>query len=98
MDEAAFEQVIMARYPAGAGIGRHIDAPIFGEPIVGVSLRGACQMKFENAKTEPVKLQIEPRSLYVMAGESRWDWTHMTTSTKQTRYAITFRTVREKGK
>ncbi len=36
----ALKQVIVSRYSEGAGIGAHIDAPVFGEPVVGVSLLG----------------------------------------------------------
>jgi len=39
-------QVIVGRYPAGAGIGWHRDAPIF-ERIAGVSLLAPCRMRFQ---------------------------------------------------
>lgn len=91
------EQVIVARYPAGAGIGRHIDAPAFGEPVVGVSIHGAARMKFERPHHEPVVIALEPRSLYVMSGEARWQWTHTVPAVKVLRYAITFRTLRNRA-
>jgi len=31
-------QILLSRYPAGAGIGWHRDAPMFGSKIAGVSL------------------------------------------------------------
>src|SRR3954464_11706690 len=34
-------QTLIARYPPGATIGWHRDAPIFGPAVVGVSLRSA---------------------------------------------------------
>ena len=42
----SLEQFLVARYPPGATIGWHRDAPMFGSPVVGVSLLSACIMKF----------------------------------------------------
>lgn len=42
----SLEQFLVARYPPGATIGWHRDAPMFGSPVVGVSLLSPCTMKF----------------------------------------------------
>ncbi len=39
-------EALITEYPAGAGIGWHRDAPMFGDVIAGVSLLSACRMKF----------------------------------------------------
>src|SRR5437763_1800016 len=41
-----FEEVLVTRYPEGATIGWHRDAPMFGPAVVGVSLLAACDMRF----------------------------------------------------
>src|SRR5436190_6099265 len=38
LDPAALEQALVSRYPAGAGIGWHRDAPMFGSKVIGISL------------------------------------------------------------
>ena len=38
VDPKQLEEVLVTRYPRGAGIGWHYDAPVFGEPVVGISL------------------------------------------------------------
>ena len=43
----SLEQFLVARYPPGATIGWHRDAPMFGSPVVGVSLLSDCTMKFK---------------------------------------------------
>ncbi len=94
----AFKQVIVSRYPEGAGIGAHIDAPVFGEPVVGVSLLGSARMKFQREGHEPDVVTLAPRSLYVMSGEARWHWKHAIVPVKDLRYSITFRTLGEPRK
>src|SRR5439155_2203132 len=39
-------EVLLTRYPQGATIGWHRDAPMFGPSVVGVSLLGPCVMRF----------------------------------------------------
>ena len=40
------------------------------------------------------ELELEPRSGYVLAGESRTAWQHHVPPAKTLRYSITFRTLR----
>src|SRR5579884_1426578 len=39
------EEVLVTEYPAGAGIGWHRDAPMFGPTVVGISLLGPCRLR-----------------------------------------------------
>jgi alkylated DNA repair dioxygenase AlkB len=38
---------------------------------------------------------VEPRSIYLMRGPSRWEREHSIPEVEQTRYSVTFRTLRE---
>ena len=89
-------QVLVARYPAGAGIGWHRDAPIF-EAIAGVSVLAACRMRFQRGsggERSVAELDLASRSAYLMSGDVRWEWQHSIPATKSLRYSITFRTLR----
>jgi len=89
-------EALVQRYPDGAQIGWHRDAPMFGT-VVGVSLRSTARMRFRR-DAEGVRrvfeLELPPRSGYVLAGESRTAWQHQVPPTKALRYSITFRTLR----
>jgi alkylated DNA repair dioxygenase AlkB len=90
----SFTQVITTHYPAGAGIGAHIDAPIFGETVLDVSLLSPCRMLFKREGAS-FALTLEPRSLLILTGPSRRLWTHCIRgpSTRSERYSITMRSV-----
>ena len=38
------------------------------------------------------KIDLEPRSAYLMRGAARWQWQHALSPTRELRYSITFRT------
>jgi alkylated DNA repair protein (DNA oxidative demethylase) len=89
-------QTLVSRYPAGAGIGWHRDAPAFGK-VVGISLLSPCRMRFQRGKgaeRETFALELEPRSGYLLSGSVRWAWQHSIPSTKSLRYSLTFRTLK----
>jgi alkylated DNA repair dioxygenase AlkB len=93
-------EVLVQRYPPGATIGWHRDAPAFGT-VVGVSLGGACRLRFQRGKGEARRVWevlLEPRSGYVLAGPARASWQHSIPPTKELRYSITFRTLRRAGR
>ena len=93
----ALQQFLVARYPPGATIGWHRDAPMFGSPVIGISLLSACTMKFRRKSGddyEIVKLLLEPRSLYIIGGAARSRWQHSIPPTKALRYSISMRTLR----
>ena len=90
-------QVLVSRYPEGAGIGWHRDAPMFGSRIAGVSLLAPCRMRFQRTvkgERETAAIELGPRSAYVLSGKARWSWQHSIPATKALRYSITFRTLR----
>jgi alkylated DNA repair dioxygenase AlkB len=96
LEPRALVEALVHRYPAGAQIGWHRDAPMFGT-VVGVSLLSAARMRFRRGAPgawETAELQLEPRSGYVLAGEVRTKWQHHIPPTKAERYSITFRTLR----
>jgi len=70
-------QLVVNDYRPGAGIFDHIDQSVFGDVVLSVSLGSTCVMRFtreDSAASEEVLL--EPRSLLVLSGESRWAWKH----------------------
>jgi alkylated DNA repair protein (DNA oxidative demethylase) len=93
----ALAQTLVSRYPEGAGIGWHRDAPMFGAKVVGVSLGSSCRMRFQRGKGDErrvFELDLPPRSAYVLAGPARSAWQHSIPATKSLRYSITFRTLK----
>ncbi|HSC49257.1 MAG TPA: alpha-ketoglutarate-dependent dioxygenase AlkB [Gaiellaceae bacterium] len=92
----AMVEALVQRYPEGAPIGWHRDAPAF-ELVAGVSLLSPARMRFRRGRKgerEMWELELAPRSGYVLAGESRWKWEHHVPPAKALRYSITFRTLR----
>jgi alkylated DNA repair dioxygenase AlkB len=90
-------QILLSRYPEGAGIGWHRDAPQFGSKIAGVSLLAPSRMRFQRTvqgERSVGELELAPRSAYVLSGKARWSWQHSIPATKALRYSVTFRTLR----
>jgi hypothetical protein len=88
-------QVLCTEYDVGVGIGWHRDKPHFDE-VFGLSLGSACRFRFRRKigeKWERFTLDAEPRSLYVMTGESRHVWQHSIPPVEAPRYSITFRSM-----
>jgi alkylated DNA repair dioxygenase AlkB len=96
LEPHALEEVLVSRYPPGASIGWHRDAPMFGPCVIGVSLLGAARMRFRRKEGEgylTAALELAPRSAYVLAGEARSVWQHTLSPVKHLRYSLSFRTV-----
>jgi DNA oxidative demethylase len=90
-------EILVQRYPEGSTIGWHRDAPAF-ETVIGVSLGGSSRLRFQRGKRENRRVwevQLQPRSGYVLSGEARRSWEHSIPPTKELRYSITFRTLRD---
>jgi alkylated DNA repair dioxygenase AlkB len=93
-------EALVLRYPGGAGIGWHRDAPPFGEPIVGVSLGAPCELRFQRRVggiRQVHALVLDQRSAYSLAGPARWQWEHHIARTPGVRYSVTFRPQRRDG-
>jgi alkylated DNA repair protein (DNA oxidative demethylase) len=96
-DPSDLVQILVSRYPAGAGIGWHRDAPMFGSKIAGVSLGAASRMRFQRTVVGTRRVaeqQLAPRSGYVLSGKARWSWQHSIPAAKALRHSITFRTLK----
>jgi alkylated DNA repair protein (DNA oxidative demethylase) len=90
-------QILVSRYPSGAGIGWHRDAPMFGSRIAGVSLLAPCRMRFQRTVggvRSVAALELAPRSAYLLSGKARWSWQHSIPATNALRYSVTFRTLK----
>src|SRR5204862_7157147 len=85
---AELVEVLVQRYPEGAQIGWHRDAPAFGT-VVGVSLLGPARMRFRRGSGDDARafeLELPPRSGYALAGEARTRWQHHIPPTKAMSY------------
>jgi DNA oxidative demethylase len=93
----ALAEALVTRYPPGATIGWHRDAPMFGPSVVGVSLGAPCAMRFRRRSGDGFirsKQRLEPRSAYILGGPARSVWQHSIPAVAALRYSITFRTVK----
>jgi alkylated DNA repair dioxygenase AlkB len=92
-----FGHALVTQYPPGTELGWHRDVANF-ELVVGVSLLGWCRMRFRPYPPDKAKrifkLDLAPRSAYVLRDEIRWNWQHSVAATQELRYSITFRTAR----
>jgi alkylated DNA repair dioxygenase AlkB len=92
---------LVARYSVGAGIGWHRDRPQFGPSVFGISLVSDAEMRFRRFIgdiEEMYKINLERRSAYIIGGPARSVWQHGMNPVKQTRFSITFRTMRDRKK
>jgi alkylated DNA repair protein (DNA oxidative demethylase) len=107
IENDAFGEALITEYPAGAGIGWHRDAPMFGDIIAGVSLGAGCRMKFRPyispkelvgvarpPRRATHEVELPERSAYLIADIARRDFEHSIPETNGLRYSITFRTIR----
>jgi alkylated DNA repair dioxygenase AlkB len=97
LPEADLANALVTEYCPGTPIGWHRDAPPF-DIVIGVSLAGATRMRFRpcDAPSDPkavFTVLLEPRSVYVMQGDIRWQWQHHIPPAKELRYSITLRTL-----
>ena len=96
----SIRQVLFTEYEKGTGLGWHRDRPHFDQ-VFGLSLASACKFRFrrKSGRTwQRFTLEAGPRSLYMMADESRSIWEHSIPSVDSTRYSITFRTMAGENK
>ena len=105
IDPTTFVEALVTEYAAGAAIGWHRDAPMFGDIIAGVSLLASARMKFRPyASPQDVRggaprrttheLELTPRSAYLITETARRDFEHSIPAVAALRYSITFRTLR----
>lgn len=92
-------ELLITEYPVGSVINWHRDAPPF-EHIAGLSLAADCIFKLRphektlQSRKSVISFPIKQRSLYIMQGPARNDWEHSTAPVVETRFSITFRTLK----
>ena len=94
-----FVQTLIARYDPGAGIGWHRDRDVF-EDVVGISLGTPATLRFRRRADDGfqrARLELFPRSAYLLSGEARHNWEHSISPGQSLRFSITFRTLSAKG-
>jgi alkylated DNA repair dioxygenase AlkB len=87
---------LVTEYGPGTAIGWHRDKGVFGE-VLGVSLISPCNFRFRRksgSTWDRYSLTVEPRSVYLLRGESRTVWEHSIPGVDALRYSITFRSLR----
>jgi alkylated DNA repair protein alkB family protein 8 len=97
-----FDQCILNRYEPGQGIAAHIDSTQYGDVVACFTMGSGAEMEFTHRELGVYKLYTEPRSLYVMTGDSRYVWRHSMrgrlsdpgNGKRGIRYSITFRKVK----
>ncbi len=98
-----FNQCIVNNYLPGQGISKHIDVKKYGDVIGCFTLGSGATMTFKN-KSEEEDLYVNPNSLYIMSGDSRYVWSHEMAQKKydivdnikinrERRISVTFRNV-----
>jgi DNA oxidative demethylase len=92
------EEALITEYSPGAPIGWHRDAHPF-DIVIGISLLSAARFRFRRGKVrawETAEVPLAPRSAYVLTGPARTEWEHSIPPAKETRYSVTFRTLRRR--
>ena len=71
------DQVIVNEYVKDQGIGKHVDSGSFANGIAMISLLESWEMIFcEKRGKRKVNCMLERRSVAVIEGKARYDWTH----------------------
>jgi alkylated DNA repair dioxygenase AlkB len=104
-EKTKLNQCIVNKYEPKQGISAHIDKTTFGPVIVCFTLNSGTTMTFSRMVgdiKEVIEKYVEPNSVYLMTGESRYLWKHEIKSRltdnrikRKTRISVTFRTVTE---
>lgn len=105
------DQLIVNEYLPGQGIANHVDCePCFEDTVISISLGSYCIMDFIHLKSKTkIEALLEPRSLAVIKGSARYEWSHGISARKTDifktykidrtlRISLTFRNVITNGK
>jgi alkylated DNA repair dioxygenase AlkB len=90
------EQALVTEYAAGAAIGWHRDKPMF-EEVVALSFLSTCRLRLRRRADrgwERHRIDVRPRSAYLLRGPVRHDWEHSIPPVAALRYSVTFRRFR----
>lgn len=109
------DQVCLQHYPPGAGIPPHVDTHSAYDQLYALSLGSPVMMQFARStgkdttkedQKEVVEMDLTPRSMMQMSGDSRLHWTHGikkrktdtladgTVRKREDRWSITYRWIR----
>lgn len=104
--QVAPDQAIVNEYEPGQGISAHVDCvPCFGGTIASLTLGSGAIMQFQNMYDgRKEELYLQERSLIVLSGAARYEWTHAILGRKsdivngfklerRRRVSLTFRTM-----
>lgn len=88
-------QVIVTRYPRGGSLGAHIDSPVFGPEVAGISLGTEWPIHFSRGRRgRQENIPLPVLSAYVMRSAARQDWYHQVPPCFDgERISLTFRTM-----
>lgn len=102
------DQVCLQYYPPGSGIPPHVDTHSVYDQLYALSLGAPVMMQFRDGESgEKIDLDLLPRSMMQMSGDSRLHWTHgirarktdllpdETVRPRGDRWSITYRWLRE---
>lgn len=91
-----FDQCIVNNYKKGQSISKHVDSNIFDHIIACFTVGDGGIMRFKNINDgKQFDINVESNSLYIMSGESRYNWTHEMLKHKgDRRISITFRKIK----
>lgn len=90
-----FEHALVTEYAPGAGIGWHRDKAVFGV-VAALSFLAPCTLRFRRRVGEGwarARMEVRPRSAYVLDGAARTEWEHSIPVQPALRYSVTFRTL-----
>ena len=104
------DQVCLQRYAPGTGIPPHTDTHSVFDQLYALSLGAPVIMHFKDPSTgESTDVDLVPRSMIKMSGDSRLHWTHGirgrkndtlpdgTVRPREMRWSLTYRWLRESG-
>jgi alkylated DNA repair dioxygenase AlkB len=97
LDAESFQQALVSEYTPGAGIGWHRDKPMF-EEVVALSFLAACRLRLRRrtaVRWERYRVEVRPRSAYLLRGSARHAWEHSIPAVEALRYSVTFRSFRQ---
>ena len=87
-----FDYSLQLKYESGVYFSPHYDSKKrWEEFIVGVNLNSEAELYFTKKENKSITITIPPGSIYILSGESRYDWRHGIKKVKDLRYSITFR-------
>jgi DNA oxidative demethylase len=98
---ADFRLCTALHYPPGGAIGWHADNRAFGPTVLSLSLGTQARLQLQRTghgdtiASDVVEHELAPRSLFVLAGESRTLWQHRVCPVRSERYSLTVRSAAE---